>query len=581
MKNLYAILLAFVCLCANLHAQNLTTSDQERLYTFMYQNKIYAAAPTHDGGWVLGLDCASNIIHYASDSLFVAIVDKDTELKRNFRINAGGWYELIHFEQIFYTPDHRIVCVFNLSACDVGSTGKTVVCFDTLGQQQWQLDYEYPWDATTKWQMKYDTALVRFFNGTFYYLNTYDGTMIEEHTNINATEFVHMDFENHKFYEKTPSTLVCHYYDGDTSYISWIFPFVGTWGDYAIDTTTNNIFVWEYGDYINYFNLNDPSFIYTRPSPDLDAEFVDLMAYDGDVLVLMTKPDDPVAVWRYNHDNQAFTRFWEVKKSNKKPNLSLIHGNKLTIFGQENYGFNTDYYTYDDVLQNRHGWLLQKDLINETKPAKKTDIQLVRMIQNEPLKHNGYWVLNSGDFDVEIRNVGDDTIRSVYVNSFLGWDPFNMYCGGYEAQQVRIDGFVLPPNETTIINMGKIDHHYKGRGFPALCFWISAPNDKPDDSYVSGWDCIQVDYLVSTDGPLTDTTPQLWPNPSSGHFNVQIPPHTRATTWRMYDPLGRTVREGTMPQGVTLLEVQANGLPAGLYWIQVEAMQAIKMVLTD
>lgn len=63
---------------------------------------------------------------------------------------------------------------------------------------------------------------------------------------------------------------------------------------------------------------------------------------------------------------------------------------------------------------------------------------------------------------------------------------------------------------------------------------------------------------------------RLYPNPTPGHFTLELPaPAPSGTTIRITDPTGRLALEATAEVGSERQQVQTGALPAGLYFVQV------------
>ncbi len=75
---------------------------------------------------------------------------------------------------------------------------------------------------------------------------------------------------------------------------------------------------------------------------------------------------------------------------------------------------------------------------------------------------------------------------------------------------------------------------------------------------------------VSTKEQALSGTLRLFPNPTTGHFILELPaPGAPGTTIRITDPTGRLALEATAEVGSEQQQVRAGALPAGMYFVQV------------
>lgn len=84
---------------------------------------------------------------------------------------------------------------------------------------------------------------------------------------------------------------------------------------------------------------------------------------------------------------------------------------------------------------------------------------------------------------------------------------------------------------------------------------------------------LEFDPLLSATAAAAATSLEVFPNPSQGSFNVQLPALGRAARLQLFDALGRAVLTRTLPRSATAttLPVSTAGLVPGLYTLWVEA----------
>ncbi len=106
-------------------------------------------------------------------------------------------------------------------------------------------------------------------------------------------------------------------------------------------------------------------------------------------------------------------------------------------------------------------------------------------------------------------------------------------------------------------------HEYDSAGIYQVCLTVS--NQYGSDTY-----CRTLYLGVSkTDAPVEKELVSVSPNPFSKHFNVTLSANLRSPIFRLYDQMGRLVREEHLTFGIT--EVETGTLSPGLYFWEVSA----------
>ncbi len=62
----------------------------------------------------------------------------------------------------------------------------------------------------------------------------------------------------------------------------------------------------------------------------------------------------------------------------------------------------------------------------------------------------------------------------------------------------------------------------------------------------------------------------VYPNPTTGLFNVEIPASSHAAELILYSALGREVHRQTIPSGRTEMNLNLSTIPRGVYWLSVQ-----------
>ncbi len=81
-------------------------------------------------------------------------------------------------------------------------------------------------------------------------------------------------------------------------------------------------------------------------------------------------------------------------------------------------------------------------------------------------------------------------------------------------------------------------------------------------------DVVVVSSVVQ-DG-VNDLNFSVYPNPTAGLFNVEIPASSHTAELILYSALGREVHRQTIPSGRTEMSLNLSTIPRGLYWLSVQ-----------
>ncbi len=82
--------------------------------------------------------------------------------------------------------------------------------------------------------------------------------------------------------------------------------------------------------------------------------------------------------------------------------------------------------------------------------------------------------------------------------------------------------------------------------------------------------CIDGQVLVGEESPSGYGKVHIFPNPNDGTFTLKLPvPAVPGTRFRVFAPAGQLLWENTAEPGNALQTIQAGGLPAGLYFLQI------------
>ena len=169
------------------------------------------------------------------------------------------------------------------------------------------------------------------------------------------------------------------------------------------------------------------------------------------------------------------------------------------------------YFPIDSLQQ--HGILFS---VSITSISQRTPVNIDSTFYNVPgyigyLRH-----FEGGNFEIMIKNTGDQAIDSFWINTrfsdawFVGWCGLEMCKNVFFHQH-------LDPGESAWVEFGDISAIQQFEVPDQFCFWTSGPNARPDD--YSGDDSKCVDRIVNT-YDLTESSMSINPQPASDEIII-------------------------------------------------------------
>jgi hypothetical protein len=150
-------------------------------------------------------------------------------------------------------------------------------------------------------------------------------------------------------------------------------------------------------------------------------------------------------------------------------------------------------------------------------------------------------------------------------NAYMG------ICFSYPAQQRTFSGLNIGPGQSAWLEFGDVEAFGQLELPEKLCFWTSAPNAQPDALHEDDYACIA--SIVPTNAP-SHTAWTCAPNPTSGLFTLQTPRFfAKNDTWQVFDATGQVLQAGQCPIGETMLSIDLDGVPAGVYCVRCQGQQ--------
>jgi hypothetical protein len=122
--------------------------------------------------------------------------------------------------------------------------------------------------------------------------------------------------------------------------------------------------------------------------------------------------------------------------------------------------------------------------------------------------------------------------------------------------------------KTTTLDVNPITGKYYGgtRGWKDITYQVKDPSNNQSNKARRR---ILVDFRTGLNDAQTDITLSIYPNPSTGRFNVNTKETmTGKTAVTLYNVLGAKVYNESIDMNGKTVEVNAEGLPSGIYLLQ-------------
>ena len=227
----------------------------------------------------------------------------------------------------------------------------------------------------------------------------------------------------------------------------------------------------------------------------------------------------------------------------------------------------------------RHAWLHTRPLTGGTKEP-EVHAALTGVEQGTPLEvPEGFedpwnpgkrYNYTGGTFKVQLTNAGNTVIDQADVQIAFEWDK-GFVCYDRPVSRRRYTGLALNPGASVWLDFGNIYAEQQPVLPSKLCFWSSAPNERPDANHDDDVFCHTA--VLSDEEPAASQF-SISPNPADNRCRLVLSAK-KALVGQVYDIAGRLIQEMDIPAGEnTEFDLQTGDWPDGMYFLQVENWSA-------
>lgn len=171
--------------------------------------------------------------------------------------------------------------------------------------------------------------------------------------------------------------------------------------------------------------------------------------------------------------------------------------------------------------------------------------------------------LTGGDFSIQITNKGTAVLNEVDGLVAFLWNE-DFFCSTRSAHRVHFSDLNLAPGTSMWLKYGDISADFQPYVSDSICFWLAAPNLKPDADHTNDVYCAK----LSSAYPDTATSAgffRVYPNPAHGWITVERPYDDLPEHWHLINSLGQQVDSGIFENGQSILTIETRGLTKGVY----------------
>jgi len=222
-----------------------------------------------------------------------------------------------------------------------------------------------------------------------------------------------------------------------------------------------------------------------------------------------------------------------------------------------------------------HLWLHTRPLSGGA-PEPDVNAALVAVEQNEPLQvtvtpgspwhPDEFHHFSGGKFRVQLLNAGNTVLHQAAVQIAFDWDYSGGICLERPAKQMRYAGLDLAPGETVWLDFGDIEAAGQTKAPTQLCFWTSAPNERPDANHDDDVFCHTAVVAAAEPGV---TGFSIESNPAIDGCWLTFP-GKQQTVGRVFDISGHLLRQIELPAGNTRFYLDTSNWATGIYLLQIE-----------
>ena len=170
---------------------------------------------------------------------------------------------------------------------------------------------------------------------------------------------------------------------------------------------------------------------------------------------------------------------------------------------------------------------------------------------------------------VTVKNFGKDTLRSVYLNTFMGLDnPCN------DQHWFVKDSCKVAPGDSLVIHPGwlvaKMQHTGTGAYSMPVCFWTSVPNSVVDKKHSNDELCTTIGIPLGIAENSLQHLVHVYPNPASVSFTLDLPEQgNESYRIALYTPAGQLIQHREV-RNVPTLQWDISTLAPGMYFLYIQ-----------
>lgn len=203
-------------------------------------------------------------------------------------------------------------------------------------------------------------------------------------------------------------------------------------------------------------------------------------------------------------------------------------------------------------------------------PSEANNAAATGIVQSEPIAISQInlsgqatrYKIEGGGFSVQVTNHGQSLLENVDVLVGFQWND-SWICWDRPVHRRHYTGLALVPGESVWLDFGDVFANYQPVVPAELCFWTSAPNERPDGNHSDDTYCHTL--VVNAYEPVQVGQLRIFPNPTSDLLNIELPEHFASGYWQLFTTTGRLAATGLCPAGERMLEIESSSLANGLY----------------
>lgn len=543
--------------------------EQRHEFSYYFENHPQFVRRLEDGRTLLVCEAGTP---YNLDKVYFVVLKADGtfDLQRLLNFPPTGSVPT-YISDVQACPDSGFIFSIALGGCDYGPTDRSIQKFDKDCNYQWgkngpalALPYRFIKDSDNNLIGLGELEVVKydFRNGSVLWRRK---LVVNSWIDINNIGF---DPINNKMISTGFEVGVWTYQAGSQRYvlsrkfepeiymghIRNIFPFEPekwlAWaaeGIYTINTADSEVKAW-------------------KPN---DGTIADLVMDGLKKAFVLTRQDSTARLLHINLSGIVLDTLWESTDSLKAFHHFWKNGDDLVLAGIRGAGDDrglVSFFEYKDTFNSAGAYVLHKTI--QTKPQTTTsDIALLSVRQNTLLDTTEYYLpydtiysSKGGNFDLLIRNIGNDTIYNFSAQSSFDWYGFICYVRG--AQHKWFKGLKLPPGDSIWVNFGDISIHWQDTIYDKICFWTSSPNNRPDIYPENDLYCHNARYNNKPD--FIQEQISIQPNPASEFLEIVGP--GKPVSFRVFDYTGHLLLQDVIPAGAYNHRVNVSLWRAGMYY---------------